>query len=171
MKKAIVLMAVGLGVAVLAASAWAAPGERTKFSGQASYTIFVGGCDGLIAEGGIPAINPQPADSPWTHNFTATADVKGWTRQDPDSPIVYMRMHLSGGGTDAAGHSFTIDGDLSLDQPLSDFFANDGNVVLRRDDGSFARGSATGMYPIVYQPPLAYGGSAIYISASQCRLR
>ena len=67
-----------------------------------------------------------------------------------------MHARITGTGTDAAGRTFTLSGTVSQDGFEADFWADDGNVVVRRDDGAFARDAGViGAHGIVNSPPLA----------------
>jgi len=53
----------------------------------------------------------------------------------------------------------------------ADFWTDDGNVVVRRDDEAFARDAAViGAHGIVNSPPLAFFGRSLMLDARHCRL-
>ena len=82
-----------------------------------------------------------------------------------------MHARITGTGTDAAGRTFTLSGNVSQDGFEADFWADDGNVVVRRDDGAFARDAGViGAHGIVNSPPLVFSGRSLMLDARHCRL-
>ena len=55
--------------------------------------------------------------------------------------------------TDAAGQTFTVSGHIGQDGQEADFWADDGHITVRRDDGAVATDtSAIGAHPIWTAP-------------------
>ena len=168
---AILAIVSGGAAATASGTAW----ERDRLSMDVEVLVLLSGCDGLIAEGGVPSIpGGPPLSYAFTHNFVAAAHIEGWTRRDPSVPAeVGFTMHarITGTGTDAAGRTFTLSGNVSQDGFEADFWADDGNVVVRRDDGAFARDAGViGAHGIVNSPPLLFFGRSLMLDARHCRL-
>jgi hypothetical protein len=165
----IVVVAVGFAVVAGTGSAdW----NVTRVSYDTQVVMLVGGCDGLIAEGGVP-VNDSSAAALYTHNFIASIHVEGLSKFDPDTHRYLSHYRVTGGGSDAADHAFTVEGTLTYDSQSTpgDFWASDGKITVRRDDGAFARGQAQGADSPVVAPPLTESLSAIIIyTADQCHL-
>ena len=115
-----------------------------------------------------------PVSHAYTHNFLAGVHMEGWARWDPEQPLEFSyeaRSRIDGTGIDAAGRTFTISGNVTSDRWHADFWADGGRVVVRRDDGSFASGTAGGGWGIVHAPPLLYGGPSLHVDATHCQIR
>ena len=138
--------------------------DVTHVSGDGSVTMIVTGCDDLVAESDVQ-VYPE-----FTHNFPVAVHVEGWIKSSPDVPSDFWtaRYRITGGGTDSAGHAFTIDGTLTESgNGGTDFIADGGSMVVRRDDGASVRGAADeAANSIVYGVP-----SAIHVSADRCRMK
>ena len=165
---------VAVAAAGAASQASGARWQRETISMDFEVVVLLSECDGLIAEGGVGTIPGAPVSHAYTHNFLAMVHIEGWARWDPDLPLeaTYVaHARITGTGIDAAGQTFTISGDVTSDRWHADFWADGGRVVVRRDDGSFAWGTAAGGYGIVNQPPLLYGGSSLMVTANHCQIR
>ena len=166
MKGLAVFTLVGACAAALLASASAASDihwDVTHVDRDAAMTVIVTGCDELVAESDVQVFPGS------THNFPIAVHLEGWVKSSPDVPsdVWTARYRVTGSGTDSAGHTFTIDGTLTKSgDGETDFFANGGSMVVRRDDGATARGAADGA-----ANSIVYGiASAIHVSADRCRL-
>ena len=166
MKGLAVFTLVGACAAALFASASAAGDihwDVTHVDRDTSMTVIVTGCDALVAESDVPVF------AGFTHNFPVAVHVEGWVKSSPEVPsdAWTARYRVTGSGTDSAGHTFTIDGTLTNDGNGGiDFFATDGSIVVRRNDGATARGAADGA-----ANSIVYGvASAIHVSADRCRV-
>ena len=171
--KVFLSIVVAIGFAVVAGTALA-DRDVTRFSSDDQVVVLLSGCDGLIAPGGVPLTAPDPWP-PYTHNFIASIHREGWMKDGPDSSHNSWLTHsrLTGSGTDAAGHAFTIEGTLTYDSdldPALEKWATGGKVVVRRDDGAFARGDAGGSAPIRNSPPLGTSLASLGVAADQCHL-
>ena len=79
---AILAIVSGGAAATASGTAW----ERDRLSMDVEVLVLLSGCDGLIAEGGVPSIPGPPLSYAYTHNFVASAHIEGWTRFDPSVP-------------------------------------------------------------------------------------
>jgi hypothetical protein len=129
-------LAVAIGVAVITGTALAGP-DVTRFSSDRQVVVLVSGCDGLVAQGGVPLrySDPWPA---YSHKFVASIHREGWEKfLEGRAPHQFLtHSGVTGSGSDAAAHEFTIEGTLTYDSdwdPTSELSATGGNVVVRRD--------------------------------------
>jgi hypothetical protein len=163
----------GLLIALAAGTPAAASWDRGTLILHLDALVLVSGCDGLVTEGGVAPTSSSGVPHAYTHNFIASVDIRGGWRSDPDvADSLILQAKITGTGRDDAGREFRIDGQLTMDSFQADFFATNGNVSIRRDDGSFARGSGVGAWPIVTAGEFdSFFGETLFITASQCQLR
>jgi hypothetical protein len=162
MRRLTVLALAALVAAGVLATTTTAGDDHVRVSGDSSAAVYVWGCEGLIADSG--AFRGYLPDA---HFFVASIHTEGWYKWPPETPWEAHTAHyrISGTGTDAAGHSFTIKGTLTFENGGFDFYANDGDVVVRRDDGASARGHADEGYPNVW----GINDNVISVGNDQCR--
>jgi hypothetical protein len=167
------LLALAVVAAAVPSAASADGRERQRFVLTGDVLVLVSGCDGLIATGGVAPTGSGPFEYWRTHNFVASARIKGTTRVDPNvANSLNARMRIKASGTDASGQRFRIRGRLTEDMDSPDFWASDGRVTVRREDGSFARGKAGGAFGIVHSGEFQnWFGMALSVVADRCRLR
>ena len=171
--KALIVIA-SIALALVASAPAAASWDKGTLVYDLDALVLLTGCDGLIAEGGVaPTASPGAVPYSYTHNFIASVHIEGRWRSDPDIANSFiLRARITGTGQDAAGREFQINGLLTMDSFQADFFATDGNVSIQRDDGSFARGTAVGAWPIVTAGEFdSFFGETLSITASHCQLR
>ena len=163
MRRLTVLILAAVFAAGALAATTAAGDDHVRVSGDGSVAVYVLGCDGLIADSGA-----YRGYLPDAHFFVASIHTEGWYKWPPDTPWEAHTAHyrIAGNGTDASGHTFTVKGTLLFENGGFDFYADDGDVVVRRDDGASASGRADEGYPQVR----GINHNVIFVTADQCRL-
>jgi len=141
----------------------AAPAQERS---QRTMIVFVEGCDGLVAQGGVlpdPRYIPNPTGSQ-NHNFTLSSYREHYKTV---GGIAGAGVSVVGYGFDAARRFFAVVA-TGMEGPGSDVWSG-GSALVIRGDGSYVRGTATRLGYGPMSPPWTQDG--LRITASTCRIR